>query len=81
MSVYTAGTVVRPVKNRGILQRIRDYPLSISAADLPANVFRGDEELFLLLNTKGSLSHVLSLPRKFLPLLAETGQVRLLKIC
>lgn len=26
-------------------------------ADLPANVFRGDEELFLRLNTKGSLSH------------------------
>lgn len=58
-------------------------------ADLPANVFRGDEELFLLLNTKGSLSHILSPAQKSSPsplsvctgaYKAETKQLRLLKI-
>ena len=29
---------------------MRDYPLSISADDLPPNVLRRDEELFLLLD-------------------------------
>lgn len=69
MSVDTAGTIVRPVKNRGVLQRIRDYPLRISVADLPANVFGGDEWSLSLVNTKGSLSHILSLPGNSSPLL------------
>lgn len=52
------GTVLRPVKNWGFFQRKRDYPSTISAA----NVSRG-YELFLPLNIKGSLLHLLSQPK------------------
>lgn len=57
-SFCTMGTTLRPVKNWGFFQRKRDYP-SISAA----NVSRG-YKLFLPLNIKGSLSHLLSQPKK-----------------
>lgn len=35
---FTPRSTVRPVKNRGTLQRMRDYLLSISADDLPEDV-------------------------------------------
>lgn len=50
---------------------MRDYPLSISAADLPANVLEGMSSC-LDLNTKGSLSPILSLPLS-LCLFVKTG--------